>query len=271
MKNKKDSEKSLLDSDWVVKNFVKDEVNKLKTIMIAAHGFSSSRNSFVYAKLSPILKQNNIGLVCFDLPGHGLRKNEKLNVKACLDTIKDVEDEIRPFYSGPISLTGASFGGFLVLRYLENNKRKYGEVILRAPALYEYDVCKNDTLENWSEMIECLDSGKNYVRDNMEVETSILKDYFKFDIFNHLNIKEDVKLIYCSEDISVNNDNIIKLAKMKNWELFRLEGADNFCRRGQDINNIAKLFLNILKWLLNILEYNKSDLLRRKNEKGCGS
>ena len=247
MKNKKDSEKSLLDSDWVVKNFVKDEVNKLKTIMIAAHGFSSSRNSFVYAKLSPILKQNNIGLVCFDLPGHGLRKNEKLNVKACLDTIKDVEDEIRPFYSGPISLTGASFGGFLVLRYLENNKREYGEVILRAPALYEYDVCKNDTLENWSEMIECLDSGKNYVRDNMEVETSMLKDYFKFDIFNHLNIKEDVKLIYCSEDISVNNDNIIKLAKMKNWELFRLEGADHFCRRGQDINNIAKLFLNILK------------------------
>ena len=246
-KIKKDSEKSLLDSDWVVKNFSRDEASKLKTIMIAVHGFSSSRNSFVFAKISPALKENNIGLVCFDLPGHGLRKNEKLNVKACLDTIKDVEDEIRPFYSGPISLTGASFGGFLVLRYLENNKRKYGEVILRAPALYEYDVCKNDTLENWSEMIECLDSGKNYVRDNMEVETSMLKDYFKFDIFNHLNIKEDVKLIYCSEDISVNNDNIIKLAKMKNWELFRLEGADHFCRRGQDINNIAKLFLNILK------------------------
>ena len=33
MKNKikKDSEKSFLDSDWVVKNFSKDEVSKLKT------------------------------------------------------------------------------------------------------------------------------------------------------------------------------------------------------------------------------------------------
>ena len=29
---KKDSEKSLLDSDWVVKNFSKDEANRLKTI-----------------------------------------------------------------------------------------------------------------------------------------------------------------------------------------------------------------------------------------------
>ena len=248
MKNeiKKDSDKSLLDSDWVVKNFVKDDANKLKTIFIVVHGFSSSRNSFVFAKLSPILKENNIGLVCFDLPGHGLRKSEKVNVKDCLNTIKDIEDEIRSFYFGPISLTGASFGGFLILRYLENNNKKYGKVILRAPALEEYGVCKNDTLENWKEMIECLDSDKNYFRDNMEVETSMLEDYFKYDIFNHLNIKEDVKLIYCSKDISVNNDNIFKLAKMKTWPLFRLDGADHFCRREQDVEKITQLFLDIV-------------------------
>ncbi|HIT17858.1 MAG TPA: alpha/beta fold hydrolase [Candidatus Caccosoma faecigallinarum] len=239
-------EKGLLDKDWVVKNFSKEEANNLKTIVIAVHGFSSSRNSFVYAKIAPTLRENNIGMVCFDLPGHGLRKNLKLNVKACLDTIKDIEDELRSFYSGPISLTGASFGGFLLLRYLENNKRIYGKVILRAPALEEYDVCKYDTLENWKEMIECLDSGKNYFRDNMEVETSMLEDYFKFDIFNHLNIKEDVKLIYCSEDISINNNNIFKLAKLKNWQLFEIKGADHFCRREQDIKRITSLFLDIL-------------------------
>ncbi len=225
---KKDSEKSLLDSDWVVKNFSKDEASRLKTIMIAVHGFSSSRNSFVFARISPALKENKIGLVCFDLPGHGLRKNEKLNVKACLDTIKSIENEIMSFYSGPISLTGASFGGFLLLRYLENNKRTYGKVILRAPALEEYDVCKYDTLGNWKEMIECLDSGKNYFRDNMEVETSMLEDYFKFDIFNHLNIKEDIKLIYCSEDISVNNNNIFKLAKLKFGSYLKLKAPTIF-------------------------------------------
>lgn len=241
------NEKSLLDCDWVVKNFSKVEANKLKTIVIAVHGFSSSRNSFDFEKIAPALKENNIGLVCFDLPGHGLRKNEKLNVQACLNSIKNIEDEIRSFYFGPISLTGASFGGFLLLRYLENNKKTYGKVILRAPALEEYDICKNDTIENWSEMIECLDSGKNYFRDNMEVEVSMLDDYFKFDIFNHLNIKEDVKLIYCSEGKSVNNDNIFKLSKLKNWQLFEVQGADHFCRRKQDIERITQLFLDILK------------------------
>ncbi len=64
MKNKikEDRKKSLLDSAWVVKNFSKEEANKLKTIMIAVHGFSSSRNSFVFAKISPTLKENNITL-----------------------------------------------------------------------------------------------------------------------------------------------------------------------------------------------------------------
>lgn len=236
-----------LDRDFIVKNFSVEEANTLKTILIAVHGFSSSRNSFIITEIAPVLKQNNIGLVCFDLPGHGLRKNIKLNVKVCLDSIREIEDEIRSFYSGPISLTGASYGGFLVLRYLENNKRQYGKVILRAPALEEYHVCKEDTLENYKEMIECLDSGKNYFRDNMEVEVSMIDDYFKFDIFNHLdNIKEDAKIIYASEDISVDNENILKLAKIKNWSLYRVDGADHFFKRPQDIKRIKTLFVDIL-------------------------
>ena len=234
-------------SDFIVKNFLEREANNLKTILIAVHGFSSSRNSFVFEKIAPTLKENNIGLVCFDLPGHGLRKNEKLNVKVCLDSIKEIEEWVKSFYSGSISLTGASFGGFLLLRYLENNTNQYGEVILRAPALEEYYICKEDTLENWKEMIECLDKGENYFRDGMEVDVSMIEDYFKFDIFNHLDIKEDVKLIYGSKDISVNNENIFKLAKIKNWDLYRLDDADHFCRRPQDVQNIVKLFIDIFK------------------------
>ena len=175
-----------MNSNIIVKNFSEKEASNLKTILIAVHGFSSSRNSFVFEKIAPILKENNIGIVCFDLPGHGLRKNEKLNVKACLDSIREIEEWVKSFYSGSISLTGASFGGFLLLRYLENNKNQYGVVILRAPALEEYYVCKEDTLENWKEMIECLDRGENYFRNGMEVEVSMIEDYFKLHIFFYI-------------------------------------------------------------------------------------
>lgn len=41
-------------SDFIVKNFSQNEVNILKTILIAVHGFSSSRNSFVFEKIAHI-------------------------------------------------------------------------------------------------------------------------------------------------------------------------------------------------------------------------
>ena len=72
----------------LVKNFDDKDANKFSTIIIAVHGFSSSKDSFINKKLAPILKENNIGLVCFDLPGHGDRKNELLTVDSCLKSIK---------------------------------------------------------------------------------------------------------------------------------------------------------------------------------------
>lgn len=235
-----------LDLNYISKNFEEKEVEELKTIVIAIHGFSSSKNSFVINKIAPFLKKEKIGLICFDLPGHGSRYKEKLSVQACLDSIKEIENKIRKIYKGKISFTGASFGGFLVLRYLQNNKRKYSKVILRAPALEQYDIWKDDTSENGRELIKTLESGKNYFQGKMEVDVSMLNDYFKFDIFNNLDIKQDIKILYGTKDTTVSNKNIFKLAKMKNWQLFEIEGADHFCRRLEDIKKIANIFIDVL-------------------------
>lgn len=236
-----------LDLNYISKNFDEKEVNDLDNIVIAIHGFSSSRNSFLIDKIAPILKKEKIGILCFDLPGHGLRFDEKLNVKACLESIEFIENKIRKIYKGKISLTGASFGGFLLLRYLQNNNRNYDKLILRAPALEQYHIWKDDVLEHGRELIKTLESGENYFLGKMEVEVSVLYDYFKFDIFSNIdNISKDVKLIYCSKDVTVSNENIFKLARIKNWELFELEGADHFCRRPEDVENAAKLFIDII-------------------------
>lgn len=230
----------------LIKNFNDNEVNKLKTIVIAVHGFSSSKHSFINDKLAPILKENNIGLVCFDLPGHGDRKDELLTVDSCLKSIKEVENNVRSVYDGPISLTGKSFGGFLLLRYLENNPNKYYKTILMAPALEQINIWKYNEDEEGCKLINALEKDKNFIRKGMEVDVSVLNDFFKFDIFKHLNIKNDVKLVYGTKDITVSNDNIIKLSKIKNWEIFAVDGADHFFRRDEDVKNVADLFLKFL-------------------------
>ena len=230
----------------LIKNFNDNEVDKLKTIIIAVHGFSSSKHSFINEKLAPVLRENKIGLVCFDLPGHGDRKNELLTVSSCLKSIKEVENYVRNIYDGPISLTGKSFGGFLLLRYLENNPNKYLKTILMAPALEQINIWKYNEDEQGRELILSLEEGKNFIRAGMEVDVSVLNDFFKFDIYNHLNIQNDVKLVYGTKDITVSNDNIIKLSKIKNWDIFAVDGADHFYRRDEDVKNVADLFLRLL-------------------------
>lgn len=232
--------------DYIVKNFDDNEVEKLKNIIIAVHGFSSTRNSFVLAKIAPILKENNIGMICFDLPGHGLRKNELLTVDACLKSIAEIENNLRKIYSGKISLTGASFGGFLILRYLENNKNMYDKIILRAPALNQWEIWKDDVLEDGNKLIKSLENGRNYDLNGMEVDVSVLNDYFKFDIFNHVDLNQDIRLLYGTNDVTVSNKYIFDLSKLKSWHLYEIIGADHFCRRVEDISNIAKIFIDII-------------------------
>lgn len=231
----------------IIKNFEENEAQNLKTIIISVHGFLSSKTSFVVKEIMPILKENNIGLVSFDLPGHGERKNEVLKVEDCLKSIKEVEDYVKGFYFGPISFTGKSFGGFLMLRYLQGNKNKYGKIILMAPALEQYKIWSVDILENGKELIESLVHGKNFDVGGMEVDASVLRDFFMFDIFSNIDqIGQDVKLIYGTKDVTVSNENIIRLAKVKNWQAYAVEGADHFYRREQDVKAVANLFLKII-------------------------
>ena len=63
---------------------------------------------------------------------------------------------------------------------------------------------------------------------------------------NHLNIENDVKLVYGTQDITVSNDNIIKLSQIKNWDIYAVDGADHFYRRDEDVKNVADLFLKII-------------------------
>ena len=44
---------------------------KMKKVIIAVHGFGGDKESTVIVALANELNKYNIGLVCFDFPGHG--------------------------------------------------------------------------------------------------------------------------------------------------------------------------------------------------------
>ncbi len=109
----------MLDSAWVIKNFSKHEDNKLKTIVIAVHGFSSSRNSFVFAKISPALKYNNI------MSSAALRGNKQESVYCATKWAeRGYTESLKAYYNGTkIQIYGVYPGGINTNFY--KNSRDY--------------------------------------------------------------------------------------------------------------------------------------------------
>lgn len=233
---------------WVNKNFEEHEAGDLKAMIIAVHGMGSNKDGPVLTALAPILKQNKIGLISLDLPGHGTRVGEDISVEGCLGSIRDVEEYVRKIYKGRIVLKGSSFGGWLLLRYLRNNTRDYHKAILRVPAIRQYNKWK----ERFPDHIEELESGKSVYRDGrsgkIEIAPELFREYTSEEFFDSLDkkdIKCDVKIIYGTEDRIVNNQNIFKMAEEMGWDLYAIDGADHFFARPCDIEAVAKIILDL--------------------------
>jgi len=164
-----------------VTNFHEDEAPNLKKIVIAVHGFNSSKESTVITALLPLLKERNIGLLAFDLPSHG-DNNKHLSIDNCIDDIRTVEGHLRGF-NRSISFFSSSFGAYLTLLHLMDNTERYDEVVLRVPVI---DPCK---------------AFGHIRRRGVAVDDELYFQMRENDVLENTGkIKEMINVIYATED-----------------------------------------------------------------------
>ena len=75
---------------------IKEIPDNCKGIVIAVHGFSSSKECGTYQVLLRMLPAADLGMIGIDLPGHGKEEayDETLRIEACKDSISVVEEYI---------------------------------------------------------------------------------------------------------------------------------------------------------------------------------
>ena len=116
------------------KTFINGEFDK---VIIAVHGFSGDCDSSVIKAIANELTNHKCMVITYDLPRHGKNDNrEILNLKECLDSIENIDKYVKENYKDKrICWFATSFGGYLLLHFLSNNKYNYDKIILRAPAI----------------------------------------------------------------------------------------------------------------------------------------
>ena len=109
-----------------------------KGIVIAVHGFTSSKESPTVQMLLRRLPAAGIGVVGIDLPSHGVEDSyeEELRVGSGIDSIEAAEQYVRERYPDQdIYYFASSFGAYLTALYISTRPHKGRKAFFRSAAV----------------------------------------------------------------------------------------------------------------------------------------
>ena len=128
----------ILKSDGSRVSCVREMPDPLKGIVIAIHGFTSSKESSTYRRLLKRLPAAGFGVICIDLPGHGTGESSKeiLSIHGALDSIGAAEQEALREHPGcRIYYFGSSFGAYLIGLYISTREHAGRKAFWRSAAV----------------------------------------------------------------------------------------------------------------------------------------
>ena len=147
-----------------------------KGIVIAVHGFSSSKESPTTRMLLERLPDAGLGVICIDLPGHGTEESAKetLRISGALDSIEAAEQAaLREVPGCEICYFASSFGAYLTGLYISTRDHAGRKVFWRSAAVNMSDFFRRkippETQRQWLKDLET----KGYFDTNMDLHKPV--------------------------------------------------------------------------------------------------
>ena len=163
-----------------------------KGIVIAVHGFTSSKESPTTQLLLKRLPAAGYGVIAIDLPGHGTAESAKetLRIPGALDSIEAAENYARRHWPEcGIGYFGSSFGAYLLGIYISTREHAGRKLFFRSaavnmPALF---VKENPTEKEKQQLADLREKG--YFDTDMDLHAPVritqdmYDDLMKHDLF----------------------------------------------------------------------------------------
>ena len=182
-------------------------------IVIAVHGFASSMASPTYTLLMRRMPEANLGVVAFDLPGHGSRESlqEELRIEGALDSISAAERyATEQWPEADIFYFGSSFGAYLLCLYISRRPHRGRRVFLRSAAVNmpELFVPRNPTEEDLKAIREMEERGYVDVvsegHQPVRISVAMYRDFERTDLFQCFSPDtygpHEIEMVHGTED-----------------------------------------------------------------------
>ena len=207
--------------------------HNFNTVVISCHGFAGSKENNTTKKLAETIldKYKNLSILTFDWPAHGEDVKQKLRLSDCNDylnsVIKYVKEELKV---DNILLQATSFGGYLVLKYINENTNPFKKIAFRCPAINMYDILINKTITE--EELNKINKGKIVLvgyRRKIKIDKEIIEELKENDItkLDFIDESEKMLIVQGTEDELVDYNIVEQFAEDNIIEFKSVEGADH--------------------------------------------
>lgn len=194
-------------------------------VIILCHGLGGNKNFF--HSLEEKLVDINIGIVSFDFPYHGERKNKytTYNVKNCLKTIDNVYKYVVKQYDGvKVSFIGKSLGSLYLYMYLQQKCPLVNKVVFQCLPLNNKVKMTHDFFNNSknTDKYFCVGYGRKLsikLLDDLDELERNLSDITCTD-------KGKILFIHGTADNVASLDDVKQLCKKFHFNLYEIVGAD---------------------------------------------
>lgn len=206
---------------------------KIRRIVIFLHGFAGHKDNGACEKFANkvLEKTKGTAVIIFNWPCHGDDVKKKLCLPDCMTYLDTVIRYCRnTYHTDELYAYATSFGGYLVLRYIQEYGNPFRRIALRCPAVNMYEVLTNTIMD--SDAYERIRKGK-YVEvgfdRKIEVGAAFLNELKDNDIqkLDYLDYAEDILILHGTKDEVVSFDVSRAFADSNLIEFVQVENADH--------------------------------------------
>lgn len=217
----------------------------MEEVVILCHGLGGNKKFF--HPLEEKLNGTNIGLISFDFPYHGERKNKytTYTVKNCLKTIDEIYKYVKKHYSDvKISFMGKSLGSLYLYTYLQNKGPIAHKVIFQCFPLKNKTKMTRDFFGNPknTDKYFCVGYGRKLPKKLLDDLDGLEKS-----LSNINNVKKkNILFIHGTEDEIASLEDVEKLCNRFNYNLYKIIGADHNFKRNNTKEELNHKIIDFL-------------------------
>ena len=202
-----------------------------RKVVIAVHGFASSKASPTINMLMDKFPDVGLGIIAFDFPAHGesVVDGDFLSVDNCVRDLRDIERYTRKICpKAEICYFGSSFGAYITLIYIMNDELRHVRAFLRSAAVNMSEYFLELTDQEKSELEK---NGYFVINDsfrNLKVTRELIEDLRRHNLMEYFEAEAvSLKMIHGSNDEDIAYARAAAFAEKYGIELVTVDGGDH--------------------------------------------